>query len=65
MHACMYSPMDFLIAPRHRWIYVGIFGVMGVVVFNTWHLSYNIDVGDNLYLRLFIKLSKLWNGYDH
>jgi hypothetical protein len=46
--------MDFLITPRHRWIYVALFGVMAVDLF---HLIPLVNV-DDVFLWLFLNLSK-------
>ena len=48
------SPMDFLITPYHRWIYVAIFGVMAFNLFSVY-----LEVkADNIFLWLFFNLSK-------
>ena len=52
------SPMDFLIAPRHRWIYVAIFSVMAVSAFQIFQRLNNFNVSANLYLNLFLKMCK-------
>ena len=53
-------PMDFLITPRHRWIYVAIFGVMAVNLFNV--LFYVRVNSDNVFLWLLLNLSKQSNS---
>ena len=50
--------MDFLITPRHRWIYVAILAVMGVTAFNTFNLADSFGV-PNVYLKLLVKLGKI------
>ena len=52
------SPMDFLIAPRHRWIYVAIFSVMAISAFEIFQNLNNLKVSSNLYLNLFLNLCK-------
>ena len=54
-----HRPMDFLITPRHRWIYVAIFGVMGVQIFEFFQIVGNIQVSNSPYWQLVFKLSKL------
>ena len=49
--------MDFLIAPRHRWIYVAIFGVMGVNLFYVLISLFPVN-SDDVFLWLFLNLSK-------
>ena len=49
--------MDFLITPRHRWIYVAVLGVMVVNLVNIYP---NLNI-DNIYLWLFLNLSKSSN----
>ena len=50
--------MDFLITPRHRWIYVAIFGVMGVEVFTLYQVLNRINVSSNSYWQLTFNLCK-------
>ena len=52
------SPMDFLIAPRHRWIYVAVFSVMAISAFEIFQNLNNLKVSSNLYLNLFLNLCK-------
>ena len=53
--------MDFLITPRHRWIYVAVFGVMGVNLFYVFTSLFPANV-DNVFLWLFLNLSKQSNS---
>ena len=56
------SPMDFLIAPKHRWIYVAIFSVMAVSTFVTFSFFNSRDTSSqNIYFNLFLKLRKCLN----
>ena len=52
--------MDFLITPRHRWIYVAIFGVMGVQIFVLFRLLGMTlgSVSSNRYWQLLFNLCK-------
>ena len=50
--------MDFLIAPRHRWIYVAIFGMMGLQMFYLFQQLNNLRVTSNPYWNLIFGLSK-------
>ena len=51
--------MDFLQTPRHRWIYVALFGVMVVFAIETIEsLNAPLDA-DGLIPRLLVKFSKL------
>ena len=50
--------MDFLIAPKHRWIYVAIFGVMSVSAFMSYSKFNSLSTTENLYLSLFLTLCK-------
>ena len=54
-------PMDFLITPRHRWIYVAIFGVMGVNLFYVFISLFPVD-SDDVFLWLLLNLSKQSNS---
>ena len=52
--------MDFLITPRHRWIYVAILGVMGVEIYSLFQIVGNIRIPtDSSYWQLVFKNSKL------
>ena len=53
-----FSPMDFLVAPRHRWIYVAIFSIMALSAFEVFQNLSQVNSIDNLYLNLFLKLCK-------
>ena len=51
--------MDFLITPRHRWIYVAILGVMAVTLFTLFsNVSVNVE---NIYVGLFLTVGKYCN----
>ena len=49
--------MDFLVTPRHRWVYVALFFVMAASLINAYDsLDYfNIE---NIYLRILYSISK-------
>ncbi len=53
--------MDFLITPRHRWIYVALFGVMGVNLFYVLISVFPVNA-DNVFLWLFLNLGKCSNN---
>jgi hypothetical protein len=54
IHPC--SPMDFLVTPRHRWVYVALFFVMAASLINTYaSLSFNIQ---NVYFNILYSISK-------
>ena len=53
--------MDFLITPRHRWIYVAVFGVMGVNLFYVFISLFPVN-SDNVFLWLLLNLSKQSNS---
>ena len=50
--------MDFLVTPRHRWVYVALFFVMAASLINTYASlnSFNIQ---NVYFNIFYIISKL------
>jgi hypothetical protein len=48
--------MDFLVTPRHRWVYVALFFVMAASLINTYaSLSFNIQ---NVYFNILYSISK-------
>ena len=49
--------MDFLVTPRHRWVYVALFFVMAASLINTYGSlnSFNIE---NVYFNIFYSISK-------
>jgi hypothetical protein len=53
--------MDFLITPHHRWIYVALFGVMGVNLFYVFMSVFPANVG-NVFLWLLLNLGKRSNN---
>ena len=60
VHKIIYAhrPMDFLITPRHRWIYVAIFGIMGVQIFHLYQELNRINASSNSYWQLTFTLCK-------
>ena len=48
--------MDFLVTPRHRWVYVALFFVMAASLINAYKsLSFSIE---NIYLSILYRSSK-------
>ena len=50
----LYSPMDFLISPRHRFVYIIIFGVMATSLVTVFQLI-NTPSGLNFYVAIFYR----------
>ena len=49
--------MDFLVTPRHRWVYVGLFFVMAASLINTYDSLNNVTV-QNMQFRIFYNISE-------
>ena len=48
--------MDFLVTPRHRWVYVALFFVMAASLINAYDSLDNFNI-ENVYLRILYSVS--------
>ena len=52
-----FSPMDFLVTPRYRWVYIALFFVMAASLINAYSSLNQFDIKE-LYLDIFYKIRK-------
>ena len=52
--------MDFLVTPRHRWVYVALFFVMAASLINTYSSLSGFNI-QNVYFNIFYRISKFTN----
>ena len=49
--------MDFLVTPRHRWVYVALFFVMAASLISTYASLNNFNI-QNVYFNIFYSIRK-------
>ena len=57
-------PLNFLINPKHRWIYIFMFPTMATSMYEGFSFIVAGKLDANIFSHLFWKLRKLWSEYN-